>query len=515
MREAPDRPTLHAMGGRRISAVALATCVVLSLAAAGCTSARSDGEADKAGGSTGRVVLRLGAAYSGDLPGATDARYFAAQVARLSKGTMRVDVVFSAGGDAVPDVEPRLARSVRDGDYDLGWIGSRAWDELGVTSFEALQTPFLVTNYALLDRIARSPLADEMLAGLERYGVVGLALVPSLLRHPVGFSRPFTSVSDFAGAHIRTNPSRTTDAIVRALGATPVHVANADIGAGIVHHVFEGQESDLAVLPVSDIAVSANVVLFGKALTLFANERSLDRLDDGQRAVVREAARLTVELTADHKVAKALGYENVLLRQWCASRPRGRAVLASPAELAGLVRATRPAVVQLERDRQIRSMIAAIRRMKASLPPAPPITAPAECLRPKGGTAVSRATSRSPSSLNGTYRWVLTKKGAEAFGPPANDPGGGPFPIVNEIVLRDGSWWTPRSAPPDSGTYSVMGNRLILAWPSFGYSGTFRFTRDADGTLHLTALPPMDRGDRWVWSGAPWRRIGPPRDVTH
>ena len=461
-------------------------------------------------------MLRLGAAYSEDQPDARWARYFASQVARLSKGTVRVDVVFRAGGNAVPDVEPRLAKSVRNGTYDLGWIGARAWDELGVTSFEALQAPFLVTNYALLDRLVTSPLAAKMLAGLDRYGVVGLALVPGLLRHPVGFGRPLVSLSDFAGARIRTNPSRATDAIVRSLGATPVHVANAKINEGIVRRLFVGQEAYLAKLPVTDIVVTANAVWFGKALTLFANGHVLERLDDEQRAVLREAARRTVEHTADHPVTKALGYENVLLRQWCESRMRGRAVLATSAELAGLVRATRPVYTRLQRDPQTRAFIAEIRRMKASLPAEPRITVPASCLRDRGTPRAAVGSKRSPNVLNGTYRWVLTAEGAEAFGYPANAPGNDHYPAVNEIVLRDGTWETPRSRtdPADSGTYSIAGNRLTFDWPSFGYSGTFTFRRDPDGTLHLTAVLPMDRGDQWVWSGAPWHRVGPPRDIT-
>jgi TRAP-type C4-dicarboxylate transport system substrate-binding protein len=496
------------------SAAAVAASVgLLALLATGCTSDSSQGTADKAGASTGRVVLRLGAAYGADQPDAKWARYFAEQVARLSNDAIRVDVVFRVGGDGVSDVEPRLAKKVRDGDYDLGWIGARAWDELGVTSFQALQAPFLITNYALLEQVVRNPVADKMLEGLEPYGVVGLALVPGLLRHPVGFTHPLVSLSDFAGARIRTNPSRATDAIVRSLGATPVHVANAQITEGISARRFDGQEASLAQLPVSDIAVSANVVLFAKALTLFANRRAFERLDHSERAVLREAARRTVAHTASYPIVQTLGFENVLLRQWCERRPRGRAVLASPSELAELVRATRPLYARLERESQTRSFIAEIRRLKASLPTERPLTVPASCLRARGAPRPASGPERSPSILNGTYRWVLTETGAKAFPYPANP---NELPIVNEIVLRNGTWATPRSRtdPPSAGTYSVAGDRLTLHWPNFGYSGTFTYRRDADGTLHLTAVRPMDRGDQWVWSGAPWHRIGPPRDIT-
>ena len=72
-----------------------------------------------------------------------------------------------------------------------------------MTSFQALQAPFLITNYALLDRVVTSPLAARMLAGLGSRNLIGLALVPGLLRHPVGVGRPLVSVADYRGARVR------------------------------------------------------------------------------------------------------------------------------------------------------------------------------------------------------------------------------------------------------------------------------------------------------------------------
>ena len=159
-------------------------------------------------------------------PDTPNVEFFASQVRALSRGTLRVHVIPQAAGDAVPDTEERIARMVRDGKLDLGWIGARAWDELGVSSFQALQAPFLITSYPLLDRVTTSPLATRMLAGLARQHVIGLALVPELLRHPAGFRHPLSSLADFDGARIRALPSRAGDALLRALGATPVHESN-------------------------------------------------------------------------------------------------------------------------------------------------------------------------------------------------------------------------------------------------------------------------------------------------
>src|SRR5664279_4639150 len=177
---------------KRFGAVGLGA-ILETVILVGCGSGRGHPGADKAGPSHAPVVLTLGSRDSGSDPDTPIAEYFAAQVDELSSGRLRVHVILDAAGDDVPDTEMRIARMVRDGKLDLGWIGARVWDELGVTSFQALQAPFLIDNYALLDQVTSGPLAHEMLAGLTGKGVVGLALVPELLRHPVGLRRPFLS----------------------------------------------------------------------------------------------------------------------------------------------------------------------------------------------------------------------------------------------------------------------------------------------------------------------------------
>jgi len=487
-----------------ISALALAS--TLGVLGAGC-SGGGDSAPDKAGGSAAPLELRLAAAYSADQPDAHFATEFAARVAKLSGGRLRVRVIFDAEGDKAADVEARIARRVRDGGYDLGWIGARAWDELGVTSFQALQTPFLITNYALFLKIVAGPIAREMLAGLDSRGIVGLVLIPGLLRHPFGLRHPLLSPADFAGARIRVNPSRTTDTIVEALGATPVHVGNADRDAQAQR--LDGGETSLPMLPSGSIG-SANVVLFPKALTLFAGRRAFQRLTGEQRAVLRRAAAATLAGATAFPVRESIRFESELVREWCDSPGRtGYVALASPDELAALVRAEQPVVRMLEQDDATRGFVADIRRLAATLPKAPPITAPASCLE-SARRGDGSATNRSSTFLDGTYRWVLTAALARAAGrTPGND-----LPEVRTVVLRHGTWKTAAS-DDERGTFRVAGNRITFDWPSMPATNAFTFTRDADGTLHLKPVLPMDPGDQFVWSAAPWRRIGPPTDTNH
>ena len=80
------------------------------------------------------------------------------------------------GGTASATTSAAPSRTSARGRRDSASVGARVWDTMGVTSLRALVAPFLVDSLALERRVLESPLAAKMLAGLDRAGVVGLAL---------------------------------------------------------------------------------------------------------------------------------------------------------------------------------------------------------------------------------------------------------------------------------------------------------------------------------------------------
>ena len=488
----------------RLARIGIAVIVVgIGSLCVGCSARHPSAVADKAGGSPGGpVVLRLGASDGPGLAESRLARYFAAQVAQLSRRKIKIDLTFLAAGSKTPDVEARTIELVRTGKFDLGWVAARAWDELGVKDFQALQAPFLITNYPLLDKVLKGRLATEMLAGLKGQDLVGLALIPGLLRHPIGIERPLISLSDFAGARVRDLPSKATDTLLRALGAIPLHVGNDDYGRELAQARIDGEELSIINAPIGGI-LTANVTFFPKVLTLFAGERAFAELSDDQRAILRTAAERTLRHNASFPIRTALAFEGVLARTFC--RSPGRIVLATAKERAALVRAARPVYTRLERDPHTKAEIAQIRAIKTSFPSPPPIVVPTSCLGP--GEQPALGAKRPPSILNGTYHRVLTAAAARAFGLPPTGPGS-TFPLVITAVLRDGKWMANNDHPPDLGTYSVRGNEVVFRLGSDVMR--FTFLRDPNGTLHLRPILPMDRGDQFVIAGAPWLRVGPP-----
>jgi TRAP-type C4-dicarboxylate transport system substrate-binding protein len=214
-----------------------------------------------------------------------------------------------------------------------------------------------------MDAIASSPLAEGLLRGVDRYGVVGLALVPRALMHPAAL-RPLRGPGDYAGTQFLVARSRTTGDLLAAYGAKAVFTVKAVTSKGPPGAIF----------PLTDDGTdvqTGNVTLYPRFGTLFANSGVFDRLSHDQRAALLAAAKDMV----DEAITQTPS-EEAAARVHCQT---GRVVLASPSELGALRRAAQPVLAKLERDLQTRAAIAAIRSLAARTPPDPPLVVPQRC----------------------------------------------------------------------------------------------------------------------------------------
>jgi TRAP-type C4-dicarboxylate transport system substrate-binding protein len=488
----------------RFAGVLLAAAIAPGITA-GCSFSHASSGADKAGGSNAPTVLSLADSDDPTQPDTPAVRFFAKRVAKLSQGALQIHIKFQAAGDKIAAVEQRTVGMVQAGRYDLGWVGARAWDQLGVRSFEALQAPFLITSLPLLDRVVTSGIADKMLNGLRSQHVIGLALIPDELRHPVALKHPLVSLSDFSGARVRIQPSHVTSSLMRALGATPVEVANAKVVSAIGRHQVDAEELALgnAFTPA---ALTGNVTFFGKTITLFAGGPAYEHLSARQRHVLMAAARQTLK----HVIATS-PTENALAAAYC-RQSAARIVFASKSQLAALVRAAQPVYAELERNAETSSFIAKIRRLRATTPAPRALAVPPSCTRLQR-PAAAMGKLRSPSILNGTYHIRATIQDELKFGPPASDPEN-LHAGVETRVLRNGRFrWAVGEPSGPHGTYSIRGNRITFGDGPDGKPEWFVFSLDRDGRLHLEPVLPMDPGDQWVTAGEPWQRVGPPLPI--
>ena len=295
-----------------------------------------------------------------------DITSFARLVRQLSDGRMTIRIRWEVS--PATNAEPATAALVRAGTVDLGWIGARAWDTLGVRSLQALQAPFLIDSYPLLGAVLRSPMANDMLAGLNRAGYTGLGLYPDQLRHPAGFRKPLASLRELRGARIRVQASRASEALFRALGAVPVHLNGSAFSDAVSAGTVDGVDASAAIAATSGGKfLTGNITFYPKTTTLFADTGRFARLSVSQQRVLRSAARRTLAF------ALAVPAEPGGVTPFCAAG--GKVVTASQPTVDAIGRAAQPVYAYLEQDPQTKAFIRQIQQMKQRFPAPVPVAA--------------------------------------------------------------------------------------------------------------------------------------------
>jgi TRAP-type C4-dicarboxylate transport system substrate-binding protein len=476
-------------------ALATLSAVLAALLVAACGSSAGD----KAGGQRASkpTVLTL-ANGNGD---SLALEPFAAAVRKRSGGTL--EIVFKDRWRAgQPEYEANLIRDVKAGKADLGWAGTRAFDDVGVPAFDALHAPLLIDSLSLERKALESPLVPEMLGEMKAAGVAGLGILPGPLRRPLGVS-PLVRPQDYRGATVALQRSQVGERTLDALGAR-----GANLAASAPVDRYDGVEQQISSIAGNEYDkvaghLTANVALWPRPVVLFANPKVLRGLDDRQRDALLGAPRaaLAATLAKEHdSEADAVG---ILCRRGVAFDTAGAT------DLAALRRAVQPVYDRLDRRPQTKAAIAKIQAMKGGAAPDAPAC-------PATGTS-PKASART--TLDGTY--TLTTTRAEAA--KVMDPGD----LVSENygrwrfrLDRGQMYYTQASEGHKRWTrarYTVKGHTLTYTVTSYGgdaphqaYERTgevfsFRWSRFHD---RLSLAPATGAASPPNFRMKPWRRDG-------
>jgi TRAP-type transport system periplasmic protein len=468
------------MRARRVGlpvAVAVLACVMST----GC-----GGSGDKAGGEHDKpVVLTLESEDDFSQSGAPE---FAEAVERLSGGSMRVELVRAYRSLEV-QFEHGIVRDVRAGKADLGIVGVRVWDTIGVNSFQALLAPLLVDSYELERQVIESDEGRRMLDGVEGAGVVGIALHPGPLRRPLGLAHPLLGPEDYRGQTVAIRPGGVAQATLRALEGRAKGYVPGDLAG------FDAVEIDSNTLDYNGWkgVLTTNVVLWPKPYSIVMNRHAFDALTERHRELLRDAGRAALEPELEqtrHDAAAAFV-------QACR---RGLVELAtvSPSQLAALRRAVQPVYDELERDAETRTFLNRITALREGVQTA---TLPPRCST-TGGKPAAR---QSPFEGRWTYTWTRPELLATGI-----DEKYIPKGIERDTVVfefNDGRYrMIAGGAVRARGTYTVDGGVLDLVHPpgTVGYAAgqvlrqrwslyrntlTFRRLRGSDADLLLLVKP--------------------------
>ena len=341
---------------RRLRIVSLA--LIASIAVLASTIVAANARALAAGG----VTLTMQAPNGPT----SDTLYFAQEVAYLTHDQLRI-AIGNAYSSEDPNNELWLAAALREGKVAMGYVATRAWERDGgrVLDFRALQAPFLINSYPLLDTVTRSPVAAQLLASLSRNNIVGLGLVPASLRRILS-TKPLVTLAEFKMGRIRIIPCPTAALIFRVLGAVPVtNLTDGQAGAELTDGKLSAIESDALnindngyVGPGKTFYLSSNIVLFPKVYTIAIARPAFEHLSSADRAALRTAAEATV---AHADPAKQ---EASAMTEICASGTLD-VETATVSDLAAMQSATATVDTLLERDPSTKQAILEIEQLKA------------------------------------------------------------------------------------------------------------------------------------------------------
>lgn len=252
------------------------------------------------------TVLEM-AHVDGFTTGDPSATWFADEVARVSHGLLVINRRLSCCGEDQSQMERGLILTVADGTSALGWVGTRVFQTIGDDDFTALTLPMHVDSYATQQAIASSALPAQMMKGLSKFAVKGLAVMPGFLRKPLAASSPLVAVDDWRGKAIFLFPGGSAAHSLAALDAIPIEGGEAgERDDGLTQHRLDGTELSLsyAADDTSRIGyVTANVNLWPRMSALLINPAVYRFLTKQQRGWLTKAIHTTIARTSE--LAKA------------------------------------------------------------------------------------------------------------------------------------------------------------------------------------------------------------------
>jgi tripartite ATP-independent transporter DctP family solute receptor len=175
---------------------------------------------------------------------AMGAREFARLVEDATKGEVVIKVF--AGGQ-LGKGERELLEGLQLGTIDMAVTAtgpvSNFSEDMGVVDL-----PFLFRSYDHVDKTLDGPIGRQLLDGLEKANIKGLAFFENGFRNFTDSKRPLTKPADFVGLKFRTMENPVHLASVRQLGAQAVPMSWGEVYTSLQTGVIDGQENPIAII---------------------------------------------------------------------------------------------------------------------------------------------------------------------------------------------------------------------------------------------------------------------------
>jgi TRAP-type C4-dicarboxylate transport system substrate-binding protein len=138
-------------------------------------------------------------------------------------------------------------------------------------------------------------IGDEILAGFQRHGFVGLAFYDSGARSIYNGVRPVRSLADMKGLRIRVQQSEVMFGMIKALGAEPVELPYGQVLTGLSTRLIDGAENNWpSYVTTGHYKLAPHYTLTEHTMgpeVLVMSLRAWESLSAEDRDIFRDAAR--------------------------------------------------------------------------------------------------------------------------------------------------------------------------------------------------------------------------------
>jgi tripartite ATP-independent transporter DctP family solute receptor len=215
-----------------------------------------------------------------------------------SGGRMCIEVYHSAQlGQEKDTIE-----QTKFGVIDFNRVSMGPFNNL-IEETKVVSLPFIFRDVAHMHRVMDGPIGDEILAGFEPHGFVGLAYYDGGSRSFYNRQKPITSIADLKGMKIRVMQSDVFVDMMTALGANATPLPYGEVYSSIQTGVIDGAENNWPSYESSGHFEVAGYYTLNQHLivpeVLVMSKVSWDKLSPEDQALVRQAAKDSIPINRE------------------------------------------------------------------------------------------------------------------------------------------------------------------------------------------------------------------------
>ncbi|APH70842.1 TRAP transporter substrate-binding protein [Aquibium oceanicum] len=240
------------------------------------------------------IVLKSSDTHPDGYPTVEAVKYMGELLKERSNGRIAVEVYHSAQlGEEKDTIE-----QTRAGVIDLNRVSMGPFNGL-VPETRVVSLPYIFRSTDHMHKVMDGDVGQEILAGFEPHGLVGLAYYDGGARSFYNSQKPITSVEDLKGMKFRVMQSDIFVDMVNALGANAVPLPYGEVYSSIETGVIDGAENNFPSYESAKHSEVAKHYSLDEHLivpeVLVMAKSSWDKLSPEDQALVKQAAKDSVE----------------------------------------------------------------------------------------------------------------------------------------------------------------------------------------------------------------------------